>query len=181
MTTVHNFTDYHFNMQKHKQTWRPQNIIVCCWKLLIAHTYNSSFRNDTSNLHLNLFIMQYMCVSEIHGITVWHDSSIQILEESIKKMNPWRLCFLAVALWETEVLNEGRNERLQTWDPPPSYAQTWCYSACTVMQQYLCANPAALLHYTCSVNTYLWKWLICRTCCAMHTAVKVSLPVCTSW
>lgn len=51
VTTVHNFTEYYFNIQKHKQTWRLQTTMVSCSQLLIMHTYNSSFRNDTNNLH----------------------------------------------------------------------------------------------------------------------------------
>jgi len=121
-------------------------------------------------------IMQYTPVSEMHGTTVRHVSCTQIVEWSMKQ---WILVGYIFELWpfrrqECQVSAELR----ETF---PSNAQTWCCSACSVMQQYLCASPTVLLHYTWSVNTYLWKWLICTTCLAMCTVVKVSLPVCISW
>jgi hypothetical protein len=63
---------------------------------------------------LNLFIMQYKCVPEMHGTTVRHVSSIQILEESMKKWILGGYVFLAVALSETEVLSGRRTVRLPT-------------------------------------------------------------------
>lgn len=153
-------------MQKQKQTWWLQTTAVSCSQLLIAHTYNSGFRMIpiTYNLKLIRFAV-YTCFWN-----VWHHCQARFMQTNTgivyETMDPWGLVFelRSFQRHKCQVSAELCSFQHQTL---PSTAQTWCCSACSVMQQDLCANPIALLHYTWSVNTYLWKWLLC-TCLAMQ-------------